>query len=193
MRDIREGDRELSPRLRAAIQVLKESSDPDAAWRASLLARLRDEDGETEHDDVVPLHARRPPARRWAVHPLTALAAGLACLMVGAAASAALLGVRSQRPDPSVSADALPVRFTLSAPGATQVSLVGDFNRWDPVALPLRRAADGRTWEVEVKLPPGRYSYSFMVDGRLARDPAAPQDTGDEFGSANSVLLLRGS
>jgi serine protease AprX len=88
---------------------------------------------------------------------------------------------------------ALPVRFSFVAPSAARVSLVGDFNRWDPIALPLRRGGDGRTWEVEVRLPPGRYSYSFVVDGRLARDPAAPQDAADDYGSANSVLLLRGS
>jgi retinol-binding protein 3 len=190
MRDIR--DRDLSPRLRAAIQVLMEPPEPDASWRTSLLERIHDA-RRAKPDDVIPLHARRRAVRRWAMRPVTALAAGLACVIVGAATSAAVLRARVQRPDAPVSADALPVRFSFSAPGAAQVSLVGDFNRWDPVALPLRRAADGRTWEVEVRLPPGRYSYSFMVDGRLARDPAAPQDVADEYGSANSVLLLRGS
>jgi hypothetical protein len=32
-----------------------------------------------------------------------------------------------------------------------------------------------------------------MVDGRLARDPAAPQDVSDDYGSPNSVLMVRGS
>ena len=190
MRDIR--DRELPSQLRAAIHVLMESPEPDASWRTSLLDRIRD-DGRATSDDVIPLHSHPFVARRWAMRPVTALAAGLACVIVGAATSAAVLRARVQRPDAPISADALPVRFSLSAPGAARVSLVGDFNRWDPVALPLRRSADGRTWEVEVRLSPGRYSYSFMVDGRLARDPAAPQDAGDEYGSANSVLLLRGS
>jgi 1,4-alpha-glucan branching enzyme len=123
-----------------------------------------------------------------------AIAAGLVCALLGAGTTAALLLSR-QTVETGVTAESgvLPVRFRLVAPDAGQVSLVGDFNRWDPVALPLRRSADGRTWEVEVRLRPGRYSYSFVVDGRLARDPAAPQEGGDDYGSPNSVLLLRGS
>ena len=122
-----------------------------------------------------------------------AIAAGLVCALLGAGTSAALLLSRRSEPRVAAESGVLPVRFHLVAPDAGQVSLVGDFNRWDPVALPLRRSADGRTWELEVRLRPGRYSYSFVVDGRLARDPAAPQEAGDDYGSPNSVLLLRGS
>ena len=203
MRD--RGERELSARLRAAIEVLKESSDAGASWRTELLQRIGDDRGTTRGADVIPLRPRATPGRRWTVRPLAALAAGISCALVGAATSALILLGHGRAPTsdgiPDVGAsslatnvgEVLPVRFTLVAPGAAQVSLVGDFNRWDPVTLPLRRGADGRTWEVEVRLPPGRYGYSFVVDGRLARDPTAPQDVADEYGSPNSVLLLRGS
>src|SRR5262245_14742672 len=190
MRDPRE--RELSPRLRAAIQVLRESAAPDAVWRAELLRRISGKDREGE--DVIPIGARSVAARRWSVRPSMAIAAGLACALLGAATSAAVLRGRQMSPTRiAAEAGVLPVQFRLVAPDAGQVSLVGDFNRWDPVALPLRRSSDGRTWEVEVRLRPGRYSYSFVVDGRLARDPAAPQEAGDDYGSPNSVLRLRGS
>jgi hypothetical protein len=187
MRDPRDGNRELSPRLRAAIQVLKESSGPDATWRAELLRRV---DGSNV--DVIQI-ATRPAPRRWSLRPSMAIAAGLVCALLGAGTSAALLLSRRSEPRVAAESGVLPVRFQLVEPDAGQVSLVGDFNRWDPVALPLRRSADGRTWELEVRLRPGRYSYSFVVDGRLARDPAAPQEAGDDYGSPNSVLLLRGS
>ncbi|MGH7679469.1 MAG: isoamylase early set domain-containing protein, partial [Gemmatimonadaceae bacterium] len=85
------------------------------------------------------------------------------------------------------------VRFTLVAPTASHVSIVGDFNGWNPSSLPLRRSADGRTWEVEVPLPPGRYAYSFVVDGALARDPSAPQALDADLGTTNSVVMVRGS
>jgi hypothetical protein len=188
MRDPREREQELSPRLRAAIHVLKQSSSPDAVWRAELLRRIDDSSVE-----VIPI-ATRPPARRWSMRPTMAIAAGVMCALIGAGSTAALLLLR-QSSETRVAAETgvLPVRFRLVAPEAGRVSLVGDFNRWDPVALPLRRSTDGRTWEVEVQLRPGRYSYSFVVDGRLARDPAAPQEAGDDYGSPNSVLLLRGS
>ena len=57
----------------------------------------------------------------------------------------------------------------------------------------MRRSGDGRTWEIEVPLAPGRYAYSFVVDGRLERDPRAPQAVGDDFGSPSSVVMVRGS
>jgi hypothetical protein len=184
----------MTPRLRSAIQVLKESSAPDATWRAELLRRISGD----QSSDVIPI-GPRPAARRWSIRPSVAIAAGLACALLGAGTSAVMFrshaSVRQRAEAGAVAADGgvLPVRFRLVAPEAGQVSLVGDFNRWDPVALPLRRSADGRTWEVEVRLRPGRYSYSFVVDGRLALDPAAPQEAGDDYGSPNSVLLLRGS
>jgi 1,4-alpha-glucan branching enzyme len=87
----------------------------------------------------------------------------------------------------------LPVRFSVVAPRAAQVSIVGDFNHWNPTTLPMRRSADGQTWEVEVKLPVGRYSYAFLIDGAFAPDPAAPRGSGDDFGTPNSVLMVRGS
>lgn len=85
------------------------------------------------------------------------------------------------------------VQFTLVAPGAAQVSLVGDFNRWDPQTLPMRLLKDGSTWEVQVMLPPGRYAYAFVVDGRLARDPSAAESGTDDFGVPNSVLAVERS
>jgi 1,4-alpha-glucan branching enzyme len=93
----------------------------------------------------------------------------------------------------TVAAGVLPVRFSLDAPAATTVSIVGDFNGWNPVALPMRRSADGARWEVDLVLPPGRYSYAFVVDGRLSPDPRAPRAASDDFGMPNSVLMVRGS
>jgi 1,4-alpha-glucan branching enzyme len=133
------------------------------------------------------------------MRPLNAIAAGLICAMVGAAAAATLMRYSgSGSPDVAspvatqTAAGRTPVRFTLQAPDAGKVFLVGDFNGWNPAAIPLRRSADG-TWEVEVPLPPGRYAYSFMVDGALATDPSAPQARDDDFGSVNSVVMVKGS
>ncbi len=122
---------------------------------------------------------------------MTALAAGLAGLLVGAGGTYAALQWRASsgaNPAPSVAnvtpkERLLPVRFTLVAPNAVRVTLVGDFNAWNPRALPMRRVADGHTWEVEVSLTPGRYAYAFVVDGRLARDPSAPEGSGDDYGT----------
>ena len=62
--------------------------------------------------------------------------------------------------------------FFCHAPQARQVSLVGDFNDWDPKATPMVRQADGR-WMASLELSHGYHQYLFLVDGRLTLDPHA--------------------
>jgi 1,4-alpha-glucan branching enzyme len=71
--------------------------------------------------------------------------------------------------------------------------VIGSFNQWSPNGYALRR--DDRTgrWVLEAPLPPGRYEYSFLIDGRRTRpDPNAAITTDDGFGNRNSVLYVRG-
>ena len=77
------------------------------------------------------------------------------------------------------------VDFHLEAPKAKSVLLAGDFNRWQPKGLPLRRQGRG-PWEVLVALPSGKYQYLFQVDGAWARDPAA-KDSGRKGPLTTSV------
>jgi hypothetical protein len=87
------------------------------------------------------------------------------------------------------SADARPVRLRLAAPASSRVAVVGDFNDWDPAATPLRR--DGGTWIVELRLKPGRYHYTFLIDGRRwASDPSEPPAAESDFGAPVSVLTV---
>ncbi len=65
-----------------------------------------------------------------------------------------------------------PVNFFCHAPEAQQVSLVGDFNDWQPDAHPMTRQPEG-TWAIEVPLPHGHHLYRFLVDGRPMLDPRA--------------------
>ena len=82
------------------------------------------------------------------------------------------------------------VAFSLEAPQASQVSLVGDFNNWDPAATPLAKGAAGR-WEAVVALTPGRYQFTYVVDGRRwVRDSSLPQAVGDDFGQPTSVITV---
>jgi predicted carbohydrate-binding protein with CBM48 len=83
-------------------------------------------------------------------------------------------------------------QFVLVAPQAASVSLVGDFNDWDPSRAPMH-AARGGVWATVVSLPPGRYRYAFLVNGVEWRaDPAAPLARDDEFGSPSSVVTIGG-
>ncbi len=81
------------------------------------------------------------------------------------------------------------VYFRVEAPGATRVTLVGSFNKWDPAANPLA-TRDGKLWEVAVALAPGRHVYTFLVDDRPFPPPAAPLYEDDGFGGRNGVIEI---
>jgi 1,4-alpha-glucan branching enzyme len=87
------------------------------------------------------------------------------------------------------------VHFVFVAPDAKSVSVVGDFNDWKLDATPLTAARDRRgVWTVAVPLPPGRYTYTFVVDGETwVADPSAPPALEDDFGTPKSVVTVGGS
>ena len=132
--------------------------------------------------------------RRWSAWLAgAALAAGILLAIAlpgrhppaGGPAATAALGHTEE------AADARPVRLRLAAPASSRVAVVGDFNDWDPAATPLHPAGDGGTWIVELRLKPGRYHYTFLIDGRRwARDPSEPPAVGSDFGAPVSVLTV---
>lgn len=65
-----------------------------------------------------------------------------------------------------------PVNFYCAAPDAKQVSLVGDFNKWDAAAHPMKQQPDG-SWFVQANLVHGHHHYQFLVDGAARLDPKA--------------------
>ncbi|HNT97016.1 MAG TPA: isoamylase early set domain-containing protein [Elusimicrobiales bacterium] len=80
------------------------------------------------------------------------------------------------------------VKFSLKAPKASEVRLVGDFNKWDPAALSLVKKNGG--WETIIPLPPGEYRYAYIVDGNQAPDPDASV-TADRQGERVSVRRIK--
>ena len=65
-----------------------------------------------------------------------------------------------------------PINFFYVAPTARHVSVVGDFNDWQPEANPMRRQPDGG-WATQIPLHHGHHLYLFVVDGAPALDPRA--------------------
>jgi Glycogen recognition site of AMP-activated protein kinase len=114
--------------------------------------------------------------------------------LIGCAAAGiiAFLLVRAspqRTPPPAVSTVASFAQFALTAPGANRVTVVGDFNQWDPHASPLARSADGR-WRMRISMQPGRHEYAFVIDNHhWVTDPLAPQAPDLGFGHPNSVVL----
>lgn len=77
--------------------------------------------------------------------------------------------------------------FTLRAPPFAQVFLAGDFNRWDPKANPMSH--NGSRFSLNIKLPPGRYQYKYIIDGEWTVDPTAPM-TVSNIGTTNNVVTV---
>ena len=84
---------------------------------------------------------------------------------------------------------AVPTQFVYDG-AAESVTLVGDFNGWQPTATPLARLASG-LWTVTTPLAPGRHVYAFMIDGTLVMaDPRAPKAGDADFGREGSVVMV---
>ena len=79
--------------------------------------------------------------------------------------------------------------FRYAAPAATSVLLVGDFTEWQQGAVVMEKGADG-VWSATLKLPTGKHSYLFIVDGEWQNDPHASACVPNGFGSSNGVLLV---
>ncbi|MHB8883370.1 MAG: isoamylase early set domain-containing protein [Thermodesulfovibrionales bacterium] len=83
------------------------------------------------------------------------------------------------------------VRFSLKAPGAKQVALVGDFNQWDAGRDLLKGPDSEQVWTITIPLAEGRYEYMFLLDGeKWVLDPEVPFSD-DSLGGKNSVFVLR--
>jgi len=81
------------------------------------------------------------------------------------------------------------VNFFCDAPQAKQVSLVGDFNDWNPYTTPMVRQADGR-WMSSVELTHGYHEYLFLVDGKPELDPNATGKTRNALNQPVSLLAV---
>jgi len=88
--------------------------------------------------------------------------------------------------------DTVIVRFELHAPNAAEVSVVGNWNRWDPEAQKLEDPEGDGVWEIEIPLKRDReHQYQFLIDGQSwIPDPEAPLRVDDGFGGVNSVLQI---
>jgi len=162
-------------RLAEAIDILRAPVDTDArAFDARVLAEV----DRQQHQRSVP--------RAWIWSIPAALAAAL---VIGVALTRSASTSRSSR---ASAAGTEVVHFQLAGIHAHSVAVAGTFNRWNPYATPLHRAADG-SWTADVALTPGRHEYQFVIDqARWIPDPRSPRDPSDDFGAPNSVITVLG-
>jgi 1,4-alpha-glucan branching enzyme len=79
------------------------------------------------------------------------------------------------------------INFICHAPEARSVSLVGDFNHWNPAAHPMKQMPD-RAWLLGVELKHGHHRYAFLVDGELTLDPRAQGVARNDNGARVSLV-----
>jgi 1,4-alpha-glucan branching enzyme len=84
-------------------------------------------------------------------------------------------------------------KITFILPDAVgPVSVVGDFNDWDPHLHPLRRRSNA-TRSVALDLAPGTYAFRYLSDGGVFFDePDADAVEANGLGDTHSLLLVGG-
>ncbi len=98
-----------------------------------------------------------------------------------------MLGARTAAVNPTSGNEAF---FILPALNAENVSVVGSFNEWEPT--PLSDENGDGIWTASIPLPPGRYEYAFVIDGRWwGQDPLADEYI-KSFGEYSSVRYVGG-
>ncbi len=168
-----------------AVRMLKESErrEPPAFFTAEVMKRLPLKKPSLLFRMRVFLFGSRM------LHWNMASALGMAVIVL-----VAVIAVSRMHRQPAMNAagpveSAASVRLTFYAPQARTVSVAGDFNKWRTDADEMK-GADGM-WSIELKLKPGVYSYSFVVDGKSwVADPGAQTYEDDGFGARNAVLRV---
>jgi 1,4-alpha-glucan branching enzyme len=79
--------------------------------------------------------------------------------------------------------------FICHAPEAKQVSIIGDFNHWNPDATPMIRQPDGY-WMASLELRHGYHRYAFLVDGKSVLDPNASGKARDSQNQPVSLVAI---
>ena len=87
--------------------------------------------------------------------------------------------------------DQVKVTFIIpNDPNQPRVSVVGDFNGWDPKANPLQKRSNN-TRSASVMLEPNRrYAFRYYVsNGEWFNDEAADAYEPNEHGSQNCIII----
>lgn len=111
--------------------------------------------------------------------------------LAGAASLALILGFALGRmfaPSPLPLSAQAGTLFAVVNPQAHSVAVMGDFSAWEPI--PLTDPDGDGIWTAVLELPPGRYEYAFLVDGRwVGQDPQADEYV-RSFGEYASVRYV---
>jgi predicted carbohydrate-binding protein with CBM48 len=196
-------DHETDPLVQRAVEELRRLPTLDRVAVARIATAAAAARLASAEDDLV---LRPRPRIRWWMTVGLAAAAGIIGFVArdlmpfDRAASVDIARVSTPavapapvRPAASTTADIpmVPQQFVLEQAAARSVSVVGDFNNWNPKATPMVRSNDGGPWSTIVPLVPGRHKYGFMVDDSIfTLDPRTAKVRDPDFGTEASVLMV---
>jgi chromosome partitioning protein len=80
------------------------------------------------------------------------------------------------------------VIFAAKFETAQRVLIAGDFNNWSPMSTPMQTNGKPGVWTTKLPLPPGRYRYRLVVDGKWITDPFNQYVEANQFGELNNVV-----
>lgn len=72
--------------------------------------------------------------------------------------------------------------------GAQSMAVAGDFNHWNPNSHTMQSDPRLGIWQVCIKVPPGRYRYRLVIDGKWTADPYNPHMETNPFGELNNII-----
>lgn len=79
--------------------------------------------------------------------------------------------------------------FSVFAPEAKDVYLVGEFNKWQ-LNESARMTQDNGTWRSKINLNSGKYRYRFVIDGNWIEDSSNPLKEVNPYGSVDSLIEI---
>jgi 1,4-alpha-glucan branching enzyme len=82
------------------------------------------------------------------------------------------------------------VEFRLYKPEAKLISLVGDFNNWNPESDLLEKDQQG-IWRFQKRLSNGIYRYKYIVDGQWVYDLYNDETASDGTGGICSLITIK--
>jgi 1,4-alpha-glucan branching enzyme len=82
------------------------------------------------------------------------------------------------------------IEFRIYRPDARFVSIVGDFNHWNPENDILNKGRDG-IWRLKKRLPPGVYRYKYIIDGLWSPDIYNSKSGSDISGEICSIIEVK--
>jgi cyclomaltodextrinase / maltogenic alpha-amylase / neopullulanase len=67
-----------------------------------------------------------------------------------------------------------------------KVQIAGDMNDWNPAKTNFKQ--NGKIWEGDMLIYPGKYQYKLVIDGKWMLDPNNPEKADNNIGGFNSVM-----